>query len=57
MTRFAFCCALTSALLIAPPAVVSQSYSPVLTPAPGDAQVTVEIERHANGQLAKRVHR
>jgi hypothetical protein len=33
----------------------AQSYQPVLTPTPGDSGVTVEITRHPNGQLAKRV--
>ncbi len=37
--------------------MAAQTYQPVLTPAPGDARVDVQIERHANGQLAKRVFR
>ena len=45
-------CALLAAL---PSAVTSQSYQPVLSPAPGDSGATVEITRHPNGQLAKRV--
>ena len=37
--------------------LAAQGYRPVLTPAPGDPRVDVEIERHPNGQLAKRVFR
>ncbi len=43
------------ALLAGP--VTAQSYRPVLTPAPGDTGVTIEVERHPNGQLSKRVYR
>ncbi len=35
--------------------VTAQSYQPVLSPTPGDSGVSVEITRHPNGQLAKRV--
>jgi len=37
--------------------VTAQVYSPVLTPAPGDSGVTIEVVRHPNGQLSKRVFR
>lgn len=47
--------ALIASLCAAP--AFSQGYRPVLTPTPGDSGVTVELERHPNGQLAKRVHK
>ena len=52
---FASCCSLISALGAVP--VAAQVYRPVLTPTPGDPRVNVDIERHPNGQLAKRVFR
>ncbi|QUL37520.1 PD40 domain-containing protein [Erythrobacter sp. JK5] len=36
---------------------LSQEYDPVVTPAPGDRDVTAEIVRHDNGRLAKRAFR
>jgi WD40-like Beta Propeller Repeat len=52
---FARSCSLLSVLCAAP--IGAQGYRPVLTPAPGDPRADVEIERHANGQLSKRVFR
>ena len=52
---FAQSCLLLSVLCAAP--LGAQGYRPVLTPALGDPRADVEIERHANGQLSKRVFR
>jgi WD40-like Beta Propeller Repeat len=48
-------CALLALLHAAP--VSAQLYRPVLTPTPGDTWVDVQVERHPNGLLARRVFR